>query len=94
MTKPKPSESQLGLFGEVSAAPTKAEKPARPRKDLGTIPAFDPRLVELATHIAQVLAELVRLNGYEGVVIDPRTAFAAERRFPTRRCSTSAHRAS
>ncbi len=51
MTKPKPSESQLGLFGEVSAAPTKAEKPARPRKELGEIPEPDPCLVELATHL-------------------------------------------
>jgi xanthine dehydrogenase accessory factor len=35
-----------------------------------------------ATHIGQVLAELVKLAGYEVTVIDPRTAFAAERRFP------------
>lgn len=35
-----------------------------------------------ATHIAQVLAHLVQLAGYEVVVIDPRTAFAAEARFP------------
>jgi xanthine dehydrogenase accessory factor len=42
-----------------------------------------PRILIIgATHMAQILAELVRLNGYEGIVIDPRTAFAAERRFP------------
>ena len=42
-----------------------------------------PRIVLIgATHIAQVLAELVRLTGFEALVMDPRTAFAAERRFP------------
>ncbi len=32
--------------------------------------------------MAQALTELVRLNGFEAVVIDPRTAFAAPARFP------------
>jgi xanthine dehydrogenase accessory factor len=42
-----------------------------------------PRIVLVgATHIAQVLAELVRLQGFDALVVDPRTAFAAERRFP------------
>ena len=35
-----------------------------------------------ATHIGQILAQLVKLAGYEVMVIDPRTAFAAEARFP------------
>ncbi len=35
-----------------------------------------------ATHIAQVLAEMARLVGYEMIVIDPRSAFAAPERFP------------
>lgn len=35
-----------------------------------------------ATHIGQILAQLVKLAGYEVTVIDPRTAFAAETRFP------------
>jgi xanthine dehydrogenase accessory factor len=35
-----------------------------------------------ATHIGQILAQLVKLAGYEVMVIDPRTAFAAETRFP------------
>lgn len=35
-----------------------------------------------ATHIGQVLAHLVKLAGYEVIVVDPRTAFAAEARFP------------
>jgi xanthine dehydrogenase accessory factor len=35
-----------------------------------------------ATHIGQILAQLVKIAGYEVVVIDPRTAFAAEARFP------------
>ena len=41
-----------------------------------------------ATHIGQLLAQLVKLAGYEVVVIDPRTAFAAEARFPGIRLDT------
>lgn len=45
-------------------------------------------LVIGATHIGQILAQLVKLAGYEVVVIDPRTAFAAETRFPSIRLDT------
>jgi xanthine dehydrogenase accessory factor len=38
-------------------------------------------LVVGATHIAQVLAQLAALSGYELQVIDPRTAFASAERF-------------
>ncbi len=42
-----------------------------------------PRVLIIgATHIAQILAELTRLSGYTVVVVDPRTAFAAQARFP------------
>lgn len=42
-----------------------------------------PRIVIIgATHIGQILAELVRLTGFNPIVVDPRTAFAAEARFP------------
>lgn len=41
-----------------------------------------------ATHIGQILAQLVKLAGYEVTVIDPRTAFAAETRFPGIRLDT------
>ena len=41
-----------------------------------------------ATHIGQILAQLVQLAGYEVTVIDPRTAFAAETRFPGIRLDT------
>jgi xanthine dehydrogenase accessory factor len=41
-----------------------------------------------ATHIGQMLAQLVKLAGYEVMVIDPRTAFAAEARFPGIRLDT------
>lgn len=34
-----------------------------------------------ATHIAQVLAQLAELSGYEIIIIDPRTAFADPARF-------------
>jgi xanthine dehydrogenase accessory factor len=39
-------------------------------------------LIVGATHIGQILAEMVQLTGYQVVVVDPRTAFAAEARFP------------
>ena len=45
-------------------------------------------LVIGATHIGQILAQLVKLAGYEVIVIDPRTAFAAEARFPGIRLDT------
>jgi xanthine dehydrogenase accessory factor len=45
-------------------------------------------LVIGATHIGQILAQLVKLAGYEVMVIDPRTAFAAEARFPGIRLDT------
>jgi xanthine dehydrogenase accessory factor len=41
-----------------------------------------------ATHIGQILAQLVKLAGHEVIVIDPRTAFAAETRFPGIRLDT------
>jgi xanthine dehydrogenase accessory factor len=41
-----------------------------------------------ATHIGQILAQLVKLTGHEVIVIDPRTAFAAEARFPNIRLDT------
>ncbi|KAB2920876.1 MAG: XdhC family protein [Hyphomicrobiaceae bacterium] len=45
-------------------------------------------LIVGATHIGQILAQLVTIAGYEVVVIDPRTAFAAEARFPGIRLDT------
>jgi len=45
-------------------------------------------LIVGATHIGQILAQLVQLAGYEVTVIDPRTAFAAETRFPGIRLDT------
>ena len=45
-------------------------------------------LVIGATHIGQILAQLVKLTGHEVIVIDPRTAFAAEQRFPGIRLDT------
>jgi xanthine dehydrogenase accessory factor len=48
-----------------------------------------PRILVIgATHIGQMLAQVVALAGYEVVVIDPRTAFAAEARFPGIRLDT------
>jgi xanthine dehydrogenase accessory factor len=48
-----------------------------------------PRILIVgATHIGQVLGQLVRLAGYEAIVIDPRTAFASPERFPGVRLET------
>lgn len=42
-----------------------------------------PRIIIVgATHMAQALSSLVGINGFEVIVVDPRTAFAAEARFP------------
>jgi xanthine dehydrogenase accessory factor len=41
-----------------------------------------------ATHIGQILAQLTKIAGHEPIVIDPRTAFAAEARFPDIRLDT------
>lgn len=42
-----------------------------------------PRVIIIgATHMAQALSSLVGINGFEVIVVDPRTAFAAEARFP------------
>lgn len=49
------------------------------------VQVFNPPLRLLivgAVHIAQVLAPMARLLGYEVTVVDPRTAFASEARFP------------
>lgn len=48
-----------------------------------------PRILVIgATHIGQVLSELVRITGFEAVVVDPRPAFAAEARFGATRLMT------
>lgn len=42
-----------------------------------------PRIIIIgATHMAQALSSLVVINGFEVIVVDPRTAFAAAARFP------------
>ncbi|MEM7213598.1 MAG: XdhC family protein [Pseudomonadota bacterium] len=40
-----------------------------------------------AVHIAQPLAEMAKLTGYDVLIIDPREAFASEARFPGHRLS-------
>lgn len=42
-----------------------------------------PRLVAIgAVHVSQALAPIARVAGYDMTVVDPRTAFATEARFP------------
>jgi xanthine dehydrogenase accessory factor len=38
-----------------------------------------------AAHVAQSLAPMARIAGYETIVVDPRTAYATAERFPTAR---------
>ncbi|HUZ72556.1 MAG TPA: XdhC family protein [Stellaceae bacterium] len=55
------------------------------------IEAFNPRLRTIlvgAVHIAQPLARMAALTGYLVTVVDPRTAFASEERFPGVEIST------
>ncbi|MYZ47491.1 XdhC family protein [Propylenella binzhouense] len=48
-----------------------------------TVQVPPPRLVVIgAVHISQALAPVARIAGFDMVVIDPRTAFASEERFP------------
>jgi len=45
-----------------------------------------PRLVAVgAVHVSQALAPMARLAGFDAVIVDPRTAFAAQERFPQAR---------
>ena len=55
------------------------------------VEVFNPRLrcvVVGAVHIAQPLARMAALTGYLVTVIDPRTAFASDERFPDMTLST------
>jgi xanthine dehydrogenase accessory factor len=48
-----------------------------------TVHVPPPRLVITgAVHISQALAPMARLVGYDVTIVDPRTAFASEERFP------------
>jgi xanthine dehydrogenase accessory factor len=48
-----------------------------------TVHVPPPRLVITgAVHISQALAPIARIVGYDVVIVDPRTAFASEQRFP------------
>ncbi|HYM02450.1 MAG TPA: XdhC family protein, partial [Stellaceae bacterium] len=55
------------------------------------IEVFNPRLrciIVGAVHIAQPLARMASLTGYMVTVVDPRTAFASDARFPDVEIST------
>lgn len=55
------------------------------------IEVFNPRLrlvVVGAVHIAQPLARMAALAGYGVIIVDPRTAFASDERFPDLTLST------
>ena len=65
----------------------RADKPTAIETDRGTIflNVFNPALrmvVVGAVHIAQALAPMARIAGYEVVIVDPRRAWATEDRFP------------
>jgi xanthine dehydrogenase accessory factor len=51
-----------------------------------TVHVPPPRLVITgAVHISQALAPIAKLLGYDVTIVDPRTAFATDERFPTSR---------
>ncbi len=51
-----------------------------------TVYAPPPRLIAVgAVHISQSLAPMARLAGFETIIVDPRTAFATQERFPDAR---------
>jgi xanthine dehydrogenase accessory factor len=90
------------LVGELSLdAPTIAAIREAVREDRNTIvdtaqgpvfvEVFNPRLrciIIGAVHIAQPLARMAALTGYLVTVVDPRTAFASDERFPDMGLST------
>jgi xanthine dehydrogenase accessory factor len=78
--------------GDHPLAAAAAEAAARDTSRLVEGPAgpvflgvFNPPvrvLIVGAVHVAQALAPMVRLAGYDATIVDPRTAFATEARFP------------
>ncbi len=58
-------------------------KPAEGDDLFFTVSVPPPRLVVIgAVHISQALAPMARIAGFDMTIIDPRTAFASEERFP------------
>lgn len=74
------------LQAEAEAA-MRADKPATVDTDAGPVflNVFNPPLRMLivgAVHIAQFLAPMAQMTGYQVALIDPRTAWATPERFP------------
>ena len=96
LVTPTESEGDLTLDAEALVAVRKAlEADASTTVTLGGtalfIEVYNPplRLVVVgAVHIAQPLAPMAALAGYKVTVIDPRSAFAADERFPGVELST------
>lgn len=95
ITDVESGEQRLVKAGEVASDPLKdlieahirsgksgmAETPAG--KMFLTVYAPPPKLVITgAVHISQALAPIARLLGYDVTIVDPRTAFATQERFP------------
>lgn len=81
---PFSDETPLGLAARAAArADTSSEVEIDGRTWFLEVhnPALELILIG-AVHIAQPLAQMARLTGYAVQVIDPRTAFATEARFP------------
>lgn len=82
-----PSPDATDEIGQQALAALREDKPRTVETPEGTvfINAFNPPLRLLivgAVHIAQPLARMAAMTGYDVTIIDPRRAFATEDRFP------------
>ena len=80
---PKPMEKIRLLAQEALRTDTPKKNPIAD-SDLFVVPFNPPlRLIIVgAVHIAQALARIATLTGYQVILIDPRSAFATHERFP------------
>jgi xanthine dehydrogenase accessory factor len=82
-----PDEAAPDALNEAGAAALAADKSGT--HEVAGEPWFiearnpEPRLILVgAVHIAQALAPLAKMTGFEVILVDPRTAFGNEDRFP------------
>lgn len=77
--------------GGISLVPAPESAKITLLDDICFIRTYRPRphiLVTGAVHIAQSLAQMAQITGYELTILDPRTGFATKERFPNIRLNT------